>query len=79
MPSRFAGPDRRSLLNRVVYWLTRRKKGRVVEPIRIHGLRGPLVLGFGLMELAQDRAGVLPVRIKKLAQLRAATRIGCPF
>ncbi len=71
--------DGGSLLARVAFWLTRRKVGRVIRPVRVHALHTRLLVGYGQMETAQEKAGRLPAALKSLAHLRAAMRIGCPF
>ncbi len=68
-----------SLLARIAFFLTRRKVGRVVKPVRVHALHTRLLTGYGQMELAQDKARRLPAALKSLAGVRAAQRIGCPF
>jgi len=68
-----------SLLARVAFFLTRRKIGRVVKPVRIHALHTRLLSGYGQMELAQEKASLLPSGLKSLACVRVAQRIGCPF
>lgn len=68
-----------SLLARIAFFLTRRKVGRVVRPVRIHALHGRLLQGYGGMEMAQEKARRAPAALKTLAGIRAATRIGCPF
>lgn len=64
---------------RLVYWLTRRRVGRVVMPVQILGHQPGLLTGYGMMEDVVERAHRVPPRIRSLAQVRAATRIGCPF
>ena len=68
-----------SLLARLSFWLTRKKIGRVVVPVRIHALHTRLLFGYGQMEMAQEKASGVSERVKILAQVRVATLIGCPF
>jgi len=68
-----------SILARIAFFLTRRKVGRVVTPVRIHALHTPILYGYGQMEMAQEKAKRVPSRVKALAQVRIAMRIGCPF
>ncbi len=68
-----------SLLVRIAFFLTRRKVGRVLKPVRVHALHGRLLYGYGQMELAQEKARTVPVAVKTLAQVRVAMRVGCPF
>jgi hypothetical protein len=67
------------LLARLAFWISRRKTGKVVAPVRIHALRTPILYGYGQMELAQERANQVPAQLKSLGQIRIALRIGCPF
>lgn len=64
---------------RLVFHLVKRKLGRVVRPLRIHALQQNILWGYTQMEGAQQAAGRVSARVKKLAQVRTATRIGCPF
>jgi hypothetical protein len=63
----------------VVYFMVKRKLGHVVRPLRIHALSPPILRGYALMEDAQESARAVPKGLKKLAQIRVATRVGCPF
>ena len=63
----------------VVFAAVKRKLGKIVRPLRIHALNAPVLRGYALMESAQESADTVPRNLKKLAQIRAATRIGCPF
>jgi len=63
----------------VVFFFVRRKLGRVVRPIRIHALSPQSLRGYAVMEGAQKAAGSVPMHLKKLGQLRASMRVGCPF
>ena len=64
---------------RIVYWVTRRKVGKVVTPVQVTGRSPRLLFGMGMME--QSLAGVSRVdrALKNLVSVRAATVIGCPF
>ena len=68
-----------SLLARFAFFLTRRKIGRVIAPVRLHALHGRILMGYGQMETAQEKAVSVPATVKALAQIRIAMRIGCPF
>ena len=67
------------MFTRLIYWMTKRKVGRVVMPVRIAAHHSKLLWGYGQME--QSLAGSRQVEegLKNLAQLRVATLIGCPF
>ena len=79
--ARIEGVDskRAGLFVRLAYWFTKRKVGRVVEPVRIHAHHPRLLRGLAGMEMAQEAANAVDPLVKTLAQIRIATRIGCPF
>lgn len=77
--ARIEGVIRPGIIARLAFFFTRRKVGRVVRPMWIFALSTPCLLGFGQMELALDRARRVPLGLKRLVQIRVATRIGCPF
>ena len=73
----FAKP--RSLFARVVFWMVKRRLGRVPLPVRILALHPRVFGGYARMELGLDKAKLVPITVKELAQVRVATLIGCPF
>ena len=79
--ARIEGVDgkKAGLFVRMAYWFTRRKVGRVVEPVRIHAHHTRLLRGLAGMEMAQEAASSVDPPVKALAQVRVANRIGCPF
>jgi 4-carboxymuconolactone decarboxylase len=85
--ARMAGvePGEAGLFTRLVYWLVRRKVGKIagrpllVEPIKITAHHPRLLRAYGQMEMGQEAATSLPSGLKTLASIRAATLIGCPY
>lgn len=71
--------DKPPLIARVAFLLARRSLGRVPRPLRIRALAPHLVAGFGQMERAEAKSRSVPPSLVKLAQVRVATRVGCPF
>jgi len=69
----------KSWLAKLSFFITKRKMGKVVTPVKVHALRTPLLYGMGQMELGQEKATRVPITIKALAQVRTAMLIGCPF
>jgi hypothetical protein len=67
------------LLARAVFWFSKRRLGNVPLPVRIHARHERVFAGYSKMELAQDRARLLPKVLKSLASLRTAQLLGCPF
>lgn len=70
---------------RFVYWLIKRSMGkltgqpRLPEPIKIAAHHPGLLRAIGQMEQGQAAARSLPVSLKSLACIKAATHVGCPF
>src|SRR5437879_1983599 len=83
--ARISGADPRKkgllsgLLVRLFYWLTKRKLGKVVMPVQITSHHPRILWGYGQMEQAFLGSRLVETSLKNLAQLRAATLIGCPF
>lgn len=78
--ARITGVERPGLsIAAVVFAMVKRGLGKVVRPLRIAALNPPILRGYAFMESAQQSAHQLPTGLKKLAQVRVATRIGCPF
>lgn len=78
--ARIAGvPEGANPFVRVFYALTRRRVGRMVEPVSVGAHHPLLLLGMGAFEEALGRAHRLPTRVKVLAELQASTHVGCPF
>ncbi len=67
------------LLARFVFFMSRRRLGRVVEPLRVIAHHRRLLRGYLHMELAQDAARSVPKSLKALVDVEVARRIGCPF
>jgi hypothetical protein len=66
-------------VTRFAYWFSRRRFGKVAEPLRVTAHHPTLLRGYGAFELALDRSSLLDERLKDLAGLKAATLVGCPF
>lgn len=74
VPEREAG-----LLGRFVYGFSRRRFGKVAEPLTVTAHHPRLLFGYGMMELALDRSHLVDERLKELAALKTAAVIGCEF
>jgi 4-carboxymuconolactone decarboxylase len=78
-------PAEAGWLTRLVYWLVRRKFGKLtgknclVEPVKIAAHHPRLLRALGQMETALEAACTVPAEQKRLATLHAAMLIGCPF
>lgn len=67
------------LFVRFAYWVTRRKLGKLPAPLQIVAHHPRNLWGYAEMEQAQAAGRTVSPVLKHLAQLRVATRIGCPF
>ena len=79
--ARMEGVDgkRAGLFVRLAYWMTRRRLGRVIAPIRITAHHPRLLRAQAHMELGQEAARTVSLQLKALVQVKVAMRIGCPF
>jgi hypothetical protein len=70
---------------RLIYSLVERKLakltgvGRLIEPIKITAHHTRLLWAQGQMEMGQEAANSVPIALKSLASIKAASLIGCPF
>ncbi len=72
-------PEDANPFTRVVYPLTRRRVGRMIETVAVAARHPRLLLAMMGFEQALSGAHLLDHRVKVLAELQAASRIGCPF
>lgn len=69
----------RRLFVGAVYYLTKRKVGRVVMPVQVTAHHPKILWGYGQMEQSQLMSKLVDAKLKGLAELRVATLVGCPF
>jgi 4-carboxymuconolactone decarboxylase len=67
------------LFTRFLYWMTRRKVGRVIQPCKITAHQPRLLVAMGGMEMGQQALRSVDAKLKVLAEIKAATLVGCPF
>jgi 4-carboxymuconolactone decarboxylase len=80
-------PSEAGPLTRVVLRTARRKTGqlagrqtdRMIEPLEVFAHAPRLLLGYGMMELANEKVARVEPRLKELAQLKAATLSHCEY
>ena len=77
-PANQGGPLRRLFVS-LVYYLTRRRLGRVIMPIQVTAHHSKLFWGYLQMEQSQISSKLVDPKLKGLANLRVATLVGCPF
>jgi hypothetical protein len=64
---------------RFLYWMVKRKVGRVILPIKIAAHHPRLLRAVGWMEMGQEVARTVDAPLKALVQIKVATLVGCPF
>ena len=67
------------LRTRFIYWLVKRKLGRIPLGVRIRARNPKLLELSGRMDLHVASAGSVPAVLKELAQVKVAVMVGCPF
>ena len=72
------GKDKASLISRVLFWVARRRLGRVSEMWEINAHVPRLHLARGIFELLLDRSHLVPQRLRRLVDVKTAMLIGCP-
>ena len=77
-PSNQGGAFRRFFVS-LVYFLTRRRLGRVIMPVQVTAHHGKIFWGYLQMEQSQMGSKLVDPKLKGLAELRVATLVGCPF
>ena len=70
--------ERASLISRGLFWLARRKLGRVSEMWRICAHVPRIQLGRGLLELQLDSSRLVDRRLRWLGVIKTAMLVGCP-
>lgn len=68
-----------SLRTRIIFWLAKRKIGRVSSGMRIRGLDPKYLTASVRMDAFAAAPGVVPMTLKELAQLKVAMMVGCVF
>jgi len=83
--ARIAGADPKrqgwlsGLFTRIVYGMTKRKLGRVIAPVQVTAHHSRILWSYGQMEQTLAASSLVDVRLKRLAEIRVATLVGCPF
>ena len=80
-------PSEAGPLTRLVLRTARRKTGqlagrhtdKMIEPLEVFAHAPRLLLGYGMMELANEKVGRVETRLKELAQLKAAALSHCEY
>jgi hypothetical protein len=67
------------MFTRIVYSMTRKKLGKMVEPASVTAHHTRIMWGYGQMEQSLMGSHLVDEKVKELATLRVATLVGCPF
>jgi hypothetical protein len=71
--------NKAGLLTRFTYWYTRRRFGKVPEPLTLVAHHSWISKGYGMFEWTLGQAKLVEPGLKSLASLKVATLVGCPF
>ncbi|MEM9176490.1 MAG: hypothetical protein AAGC67_14805 [Myxococcota bacterium] len=71
--------DEASFMTKRVFGAAEKQLGAVPDPMRIMAKSSATMWGAGLLQVSLDRAQTVPVRLKTLVCLKAASMIGCLF
>jgi hypothetical protein len=71
--------DEAGLRTRIIYWLVKRRLGRVPLGVRIRARDPKLLELTSKMDLHTASPGSVPLKLKELAQVKVAAMVGCPF
>jgi hypothetical protein len=64
---------------RLIYWLAKRRLGHVPEGTKILAYDPRLLRQHTRMTMYSEKKGEAPARLKRLAMLKTAMLVGCPF
>jgi AhpD family alkylhydroperoxidase len=69
----------RTLSYRIGEWFLRRRFGEVLDPFRARGHNMQVAQAFGALEQSATKWKKLNLKIRLLADLAAAVKVGCPW
>ncbi len=69
----------RTLSYRIGEWFIRRQFGAVLDPFRAMGHNMPVAQAYGKLEQSATRWKKLDMKVRDLADMAAAVKIGCPW
>ena len=76
---RIQGAPESGPIRKIAYRMTRKRLGRVPEPIAVAARHTAIFAAMGAFETALERANKVSHRHKALGELRAAMVVGCEF
>lgn len=71
--------SRGGLLVKIAYWFSRRRYGKILDPLKVMSHHFWVLLSTIAFEMALERAKTVDKRLKELVQLKAAVMAGCPW
>lgn len=71
--------DRAGLFARLTYWFSQRRVGKVAGSLTVAAHQSWVLFASAMYEVGSERARAVEPRLKALAQIKAATLVGCPF
>jgi len=77
--SRLPEKPRYGWFARFVFWMVKRRLGRLTTPLRWVGLHPRVLFGFTTMMAVQEGTRSVPPGLKALARIQTARLVGCPF
>lgn len=69
--------DKATIISRLLFWVARRRMGRVSETWKITAHVPRVQLGRGIFELLLDSSKLVPHSLRRLADVKTAMLIGC--
>ncbi len=69
----------RTLSYRIGEWFIRRQFGAVLDPFRVMGHNMPVAQAYGKLEQNATRWKKLDAKVRDMADMAAAVKIGCPW
>lgn len=72
-------PPARGALSRLGGWYARRRYGAPLAPTAVWAHHPRLSLGYGTLELAAERSGLVEERLKLLGETKVAAMVGCEW
>jgi hypothetical protein len=64
---------------RFIYWLIKRRLGRISPGVRIRARDPKLLELASRMDMHTAAPVTVPLNLKELAQIKVAVMVGCPF
>ncbi len=67
------------VLVKLIYRLTRRQFGRMMDPVAVYAHTPRLLVGYGMFEQTTLKQGRVEERLKALGELKAGALVNCEF